>query len=75
MSVPVHPICSGCRPDRNGGVAQGLRDTMACLLQPQEHIIAPAHSRKKRGGGGVVMEGDMKSRHGKTRMRSAHWDL
>lgn len=59
MSVPVHPICSGCRPDRNGGVAQGLRDTMACLLQPQEHIIAPAHIRKE-GRGRAVMEGDMK---------------
>lgn len=49
MSVPVHPICSGGRPDSNGGVAQGLRDTMACLLQPHEHITAPAHSMREGG--------------------------
>lgn len=43
--MPVHPICSGGKPDSNGGVAQGLRDTVACLLQSWEHIIAGVQSR------------------------------
>lgn len=29
--MPVRPICSGGRPDSNGGVAQGLRDIYGLL--------------------------------------------
>lgn len=44
MSVPVHPICSGGEPDSNGGVAQGLRDAVACSLQPPWRVTAEAES-------------------------------
>lgn len=55
MSVPVHPICSGGKPDSNGGVAQGLRDAVDCSLQPSGRITTEAKS----GGEGCsrVMEG------------------
>lgn len=47
MSVPVHPICSGGEPDSNGGVAQGLRDTLACSLQPPGRVTAEAESGER----------------------------
>lgn len=47
MSVPVHPICSPGEPDSNGGVAQGLRDAVACLLQPPGRVTAEAESRER----------------------------
>lgn len=47
MSVPVHPICSAGEPDSNGGVAQGLRDAVACLLQPPGRVTAEAESRER----------------------------
>lgn len=47
MSVPVHPICSGGEPDSNGGVAQGLRDAVACSLQPPGRVTAEAESGER----------------------------
>lgn len=60
MSVPVHPICSGGKPDSNGGVAQGLRDAVDCSLQPSGRITTEAKS----GGEGCsrVMEEGVKTR-------------
>lgn len=53
MSVPVHPICSGGKPDSNGGVAQGLRDAVDCSLQPSGRITTEAKS----GGEGCSSDG------------------
>lgn len=47
MSVPVHPICSGGEPDSNGGVAQGLRDAVACSLQAPGRVTAEAESGER----------------------------